>query len=372
MQPQKNFATNLCYRKTVQSYEKKMKNTNYSVKKHQTYRLLFLVLLISGTLQARNTNYVGAYLEGGGWALMPSGSKYGPSLGAAGSLGALYELQSGNKVSETKFLFDVGLGVHGGWTRFDANLASKMAIENATDMDGDSFDYVYEITSRKDAYLNVAAQVPLLIGVQHRRFYMLAGVKANVNVFTRFKSTATLNTYGDYYRFTENPNFAEFRNMPEQQFFENMPLTTALLPTKWNLDVDLHLEFGGRLGFLPEGTGFEVPRRDVEYRLAAFVDYGLLDLHIKGNNPLAEAPTSYDAASAYNPDGTNTSMIQGIKLNDVFTTSGFANAVKDATIGIKFTILFQIHQPEKCVLCGDGYKSLVPARGRKGGVQYEE
>ena len=349
-----------------------MKNTNYSVKKHQTYRLLFLVLLISGSLQARNTNYVGAYLEGGGWALMPSGSKYGPSFGAAGSLGALYELQAGNKTSETKMLFDVGLGVHGGWTRFDANLASKMAIENATDLDGDSFDYIYEITNRKDAYTNLAAQVPVLIGVQHRRFYMLAGVKANINVLTRFKTTATLNTYGSYQRFTELPNFVEFRNMPEQQFFENMPLKPVSTPTKWNLDVDFHLELGGRLGFLPEGTGFEVPRRDVEYRLAAFIDYGLLDLHTADTKQLAEAPTSYNAAAAYNPDGTNKSMVEGIKLNDVFATSGFAKAVKDATIGLKFTILFQIHQPEKCVLCGDGYKSLVPASSRKSGVQYEE
>ncbi len=349
-----------------------MKNTNYSVKKHQTYRLLFFALLFCGTLQARNTNYVGAYLEGGGWALMPSGSKYGPSIGAAGSLGALYELQAGDKTSETKFLFDVGLGVHGGWTRFDANLASQMKIENATDLDGDSFDYIYEITSRKDAYTNIAAQVPLMIGVQHHRFYMLVGVKANVNVITRFKSTAVLNTYGDYYRFTENPNFAEFRNMPELQFFENLQIKTASLPTKWNLDVDFHLELGGRIGFLPEGTGFEVPRRDVEYRLAAFVDYGLLDLHTANTKPLAEAPSTYNATAAYNPDGTNLSMVQGVVMNDVFTTSGFAKAVKDATIGLKFTILFQLHQPEKCVMCSDSYKSLVPARGRKGGVQYEE
>jgi hypothetical protein len=77
----------------------------------------------------------------------------------------------------------------------------------------------------------------------------------------------------------------------------------------------------------------------------------------------------------YNPDGKNESMIAPNKLilNDIMSTTGFASAVKNLMVGLKFTILFQIPEPGQCVICRDAYVSTVGSgRVRSGGVKYEE
>ena len=71
-----------------------MKNTNNSVKKYQLYGILLLSLLLSCNVNAKVSHYVGGYALVGEWSMLPTGSKYGNSLGAAGGLGVLYELQS--------------------------------------------------------------------------------------------------------------------------------------------------------------------------------------------------------------------------------------------------------------------------------------
>ena len=67
-----------------------MKNTNKTVKKHQTYWVLLLAMLFSGAVNAKVNNYVGAYANVGEWTLLPSQSNYGPSFGVAGGAGFLY------------------------------------------------------------------------------------------------------------------------------------------------------------------------------------------------------------------------------------------------------------------------------------------
>ena len=61
-----------------------MKNTNYSVKKLQTYFILLTALLVSGTINAKVNNYIGLYADFGEWTLLPTESKYGPSFGLNG------------------------------------------------------------------------------------------------------------------------------------------------------------------------------------------------------------------------------------------------------------------------------------------------
>lgn len=360
----------------LQRYNKKMKNTNYLVKKHQSYLLLLIAVLFSGALHAKVYNYVGGYANLGEWTLLPSESKYGPSFGVAGGLGFLYELQAGPTYGQTRFLFDVGVGAQGGLTSFMQGSSFTTALPNQLDLDGMSFDYVYELKDRHDKYSNVAVQIPLMVGVQHRKFYMLAGAKITANVFTQSHTTATLTTYGRY------QDFDDFRDMPEYQFFTGKPMSSGV-KTSLKLDVDLSAEIGGRFGVITDAVGYDVPKRKIEYRLAGFFDYGLLDIHyqrdqlalgtrnpanpdqilpIEGNLRYNEGAT----APVYN----TTSMVDNIVVNDLMSSSGFAKAVNSLVIGLKFTILFQLPEPGRCVICKDAYRSLVSRRG--GGVKYEE
>ena len=340
-----------------------MKQTNYSVKKHQSYLILLLALLLSASLNAKVTNYIGAYANLGEWSLLPAKSDYTTSFGVAGGLGFQYELQAGPKYGHTHFLLDLGVGAWGGMTSFIQSSNQDITLENQTDLDGETFNYVFELRDRQDEYHNIGLQVPVMVGVQHRKFYMLAGVKIGANVWTKTRSTANLTTYGVY------EGLDPFRNMPEYQFFNDRKLSGGV-KTNLNFDVDLSFEIGGKIGQVFDAVGYDVPKNKVEYRLAAFVDYGLMDLHKAGTEQALIAPTGYNTGETY-PVYNTTSMVDNLVMNDIMSTEGFAASVNNLMIGLKFTILFQMPEAGQCIICRDAYRSSART-GRRGGVKYEE
>ena len=223
-----------------------MKNTNYSVKKHQSYWVLFFALLFCGSMNAKVANYIGATAQVGEWTLLPSGSTYGPSLGVTGGAGFLYELQAGRTYSPTRFLLDVGVGAGAGMTSYIQSSSKSVTLPGQYDLDGWKFDYVYNVNDRRDRYNDVAVQVPLMVGMQHKRFYFLAGVKVYAHLWTKTKSTASIETYGDYCygggaggaTIIGSTGQSDLRNMPEQQFFPGIPKNGGV-KTTFNLDMDL-------------------------------------------------------------------------------------------------------------------------------------
>ena len=349
-----------------------MKNTNNSVKKYQLYGILLLALLLSCHVSAKKVNhYVGGYAQIGEWSLLPTSSKYGNSVGVAGGAGFVYELQAGNNYSSLRFLFDAGVGATYGMTAYIQSSNAQVKLENQLDLNDERFDYIYEIRDRKDQYTNLALHFPLMVGVQYKRFYALLGVKFYANMLTQRQTTASLTTYGEYWNpaHTEKiyPDFRE--NMPDYQFFTDEPLKDRQ-KTHFKLDADLSVEIGARLGVINYAVGYDVPKRKLEYRLGAFMDYGLFDLHTTGRLEALALPRGfrYNATEAYN---TRT-MIDNLELNDVMRTTGFAKKVQNLMVGVKFTILFQMPEQKKCVMCDDNYKSTATRSSSRRGMKYEE
>lgn len=338
-----------------------MKNTIYLVEKHRTSWLLLFALLLCGSLNAKVDHYMGLYVDAGEWSLMPAQSKYSMSYGAGGDLGFLYELQAGAKYKPARFLFDVGLGVKGGWTSYMQSSDMEIPLPGQKDLDEDTFDYIYEVKDRHDSYADVTVHVPVLLGFQYKRFYMLAGVKLTPHFLTFMQIDAKVKTYGRY------EQFAIHSNMPEYQFFDNIPLKGSSRATL-NFHADASLEIGGRLGTITDETGFDVPPRNIECRLAGFVDYGFMDMHYSPAQPLEglTAPSSYNAEEAYK----TTTMIDKLTVNDIMSTKDFASKVTNLMVGIKFTILFRLPEPGQCVICQDAY--LPTYKLRRGGVKHEE
>ena len=357
----------------VQSYNKKMKNTNYSVKKYQTYGILLLALLFCGSVEAKVYHYVGGYGQLGEWSLMPKSSAYSSSLGAAGGLGISYEMQYVKGPTPFRVLANIGVGATFGTTAYSKTTSATERMEKQTDLDGKPFEYIYDIRDRKDKYNNFAVHIPIMLGFQYRRLYVLAGVKVYANMWTQTKTTATLTTYGEYWDAAHKVKiYDDFRSMPEYQFFTDEKLKKKT-NTNLNLDADLCLEIGARLGVINYATGYDVPKRILEYRIGAFVDYGLFDVHTNGTKKTIVFPERYDvdATSPNYVHGTRT-MIDNLQMNDVMATEGFAKKVQNLMIGVKFTVLFQMPQQQKCVMCADGYQSTAnPARGSRG-MKYEE
>ena len=349
-----------------------MKNTNYLVKKLQSYWVLFFALLFCGTIQAKVNHYVGGYGHVGEWSLLPSESDYTASFGVAGGLGFLYELQAGPTYQPTRFLFDVGVGAQYGMTSFMQSSNAEVPLPNQTDLDGMTFDYIYEIEDRHDQYTNMSVQVPLMIGVQHRKFYMLVGVKATASLLTQAHTTALISTYGRYYS-GDKKVFDDFRNMPEYQFFTDLPQQKSAPASPLNLNLDACLEIGGRLGVVNYAVGYDVPKRKVEYRLAGFLDYGLVDIHKQQTLESIKLPIGYNIENdkeSTAPVYKTRTMVEKLEVNDIMSTNGFAASVKNLMVGLKFTILFQLPEPGQCVLCRDAYGTSI--NPRHGSLKYEE
>ena len=139
--------------------------------------------------------------------------------------------------------------------------------------------------------------------------------------------------------------------------------------------MDLSLEIGGRLGAVNDAVGYDVPKRKIEYRLAAFVDYGLLDIHTNRTLDGLVMPSGYnvgETAPVYN----TTSMIDNLEMNDIMSTpTGLPSrqSVNNLMLGIKFTVLFQLPEPGQCVICRDAYgTSIRSRRSSSRGMKYEE
>ena len=337
------------------------------MKKLHSYGFLLVAMLLCSTAQGKVDHFVGGYAQIGEWSLLPSKSNYAGSIGVAGGVGFQYELQAGKKYRPTRFLMDLGVGASGGMTAYMQSSSKVEKLENQRDLMNEPFDYVYDIQDRKDKYTNIAVNVPIMFGIQYKRFYALAGMKVYANIYTKSRSNANLTTYGDYVE------FGEFRNMPEYQFFENEKVSTGM-KTSFNLDLDLSLEIGGRLGNVLYDVGYDVPKSKIEYRLAAFVDYGLLDIHTKGTKSALKLPERYDI----DPESANyiyrtRSMVDNLEMNDIMSTNGFASAVKNLVVGIKFTVLFQLPEPGQCVICRDNYRSSARTyTGSRRSMKYEE
>ena len=355
-----------------------MKNTNYSVKKYHSYGILMLALLLCSSANAKVEHWVGAAASVGEWSMLPSGSNYSASLGVSGGLGFQYELQAGKTQSPLRFLLDVGAGVNGGMTAYRQSSDITEVLPGQKDVSGDYFDYVYEITNRRDRYNNVALHMPLMVGLQYRRFYMLAGIKLYANIWTQARSTASLSTYGHYEQYIgmSPDGSGNLRNMPEYQFFSDKSLETKV-KTSLNLDADASLEIGARLGMLTSAIGYDVPKRNIEYRIVVFADYGLRDLHNKGTVEKAlDMPSLYDTDKGSKDYVYKTETMvdkNHLVMNDIMSTAGFADEVKNLMVGVKFTVLFQLPEEGKCVICRDSYNTSIRSYGgSRAGMKYEE
>ena len=107
----------------------------------------------------------------------------------------------------------------------------------------------------------------------------------------------------------------------------------------------------------PDGTGYDVKRSTVEYRLAAFLDVTAYGGYRKydGLQNIIEYPNKYSKT-----------LVNDVQLHDILSivqpTAAKNYGVKTGTAlgrnimaGIKFTVLFQLPEKRGCVICGDNY-----------------
>ena len=310
------------------------------IMKERLYIVIGLLLCCSVMATAQVKNYISVWGDIGEASLlskldnMPSNA----SLGVGGGLGVGYELKKDH------FLFTVGVGANISHSAFD--LRGGESTFDAVDTEGDALQFIISTNERKDYYTNYAVQVPVMMGGEFGRFYFLVGAKFDLSAMCKTNVKAMVRTIGDY---TNTLGFIDqFTNMPEHGFYENAPFETKTGEINFNPNAIASVEIGWRLGLVAKGTGYDVPKPKTIYRLSLFADYGLIDLHRRGNK---EFFTWTDAV-------IDQDCLNYIGMNDVLSTTRAPRSVNNLQVGVKFTVLFQLPERKHCVICKDGYRGI--------------
>ena len=260
------------------------------------------------------------------------------SGGFGAGVHAGYEMRAG------AFLLDAGVGFNA--THSIVNVGSKQeTLQDMTDDDpisgGDKFDYVYHQTDRRDSYTNFSLQVPVMIGAAAKHFYFLAGAKLDMSLIALSSAKAVISSEMNYH---DLPSPSPL--MPNHGSFSDYQVSQKPMSVQFKPQVMASAEIGYRFVDVASGTGWDVPKEKNYWRVALFVDYGLLDMHKKGENDDISLPQTYSI------DG-----MKDISINHIFSTKAAADhKVNNLMIGVKATYLFQLPEKRACVVCKDAYR----------------
>ena len=255
-------------------------------------------------------------------ALLHTISGQPPATGLNTNIGFDYRLNHNN------FIFSIGVE---GMYDLNANILDQHdeAIR-MLDTEGDLFDMHVHVDKAQDLAHMVNLNVPLLFGGEWGRLYFLVGPKVSLNLYGATSSVAQVTTYGEYDRY-----YDDFYDMPNHQFVTGQQMGSGVLPMKWNLNVMAHAEFGGRINHMFKHKQFRINPDLVRMYLAAYVDFGLLNIHSSsGGSPLFEYRETDQGVQFY---------LQPLMLSSMADNAAFRNL----NVGIKFTVAFELPQKGK-------------------------
>lgn len=245
-----------------------------------------------------------------------------PSPGMNVNLGVDYRICYNN------FLFSVGVE---GLYELHSNPLDAMDFSlPMRDTEGDLFQMHVLIDESNDLSHMVNLNFPLLFGGEWGRFYFLLGPKVSLNMYGAASSRAEFTTYGEYERM-----YDDFYDMPNHQFESGHAMSSGALPMKWNFNIMGHLELGARIGHMFRYKSFRTNPDKVRMYLAAYADFGILNLHARGTGaPVFEYRDTEDGLQFY---------IQPLLLSTMSDNA----MIRNLNVGIKYTVAFELPQHSK-------------------------
>lgn len=247
--------------------------------------------------------------------------------------GAAAQIGFGYRRYQNHFLFTVGLEAQYGLY----TLGSENAVMNfdMVDSQGDPFTMNAIITDRKDLIPVFDAKLPIMFGGEWNRFYFLLGAKGGLSAFGSAITEASLTATAQYNRFA-----GVFQDMPNHQLFTNQPLRSNKQPIAFKPQVYGTAEVGVRFGTIWKQTGADIPHATKRYYLAAFAEYGILNMHKMVGEGLPVTPRMDDEGNML------------FEVTPVYNTLTYRDAVvRNLFVGLKFTALFEMPKGGKCVIC---------------------
>lgn len=295
-----------------------------------------LLLAMAVPLHARRfegRNYWGMQAYGT-YALMPAGGlelSTSPIHGFAGGVGAVYENQHSlyRRAAGWGWLTQFGVGFH--YSALINTLdAHHVDNDELVDTQGRNFIMHYDFwRGRQDAVRSVRLDVPLMVGLQYRSAYLLAGCKLSPRLSSVASSKSRVTLTATYERY-----FKDYHDMPNHAL-----LTQDIQDRKARFGAGLQVYAAAEVGWTIfdsydyRVTGY-AQRHDRNgqalLRFALYAEYGLL------NNV---RQTGYDAVSINPNYPFNADAIRMHHL--LLTPAAEGKYVPELNVGVKLTVLFR-------------------------------
>lgn len=219
-------------------------------------------------------------------------------------MGGGAELGVGYRYFKNNFIFQTGVSAHFG--------SYTMPLEDINSGVG------FAIVNRKDVLHAGEICIPFLVGAEGFRTYFLVGPKIGYRFYGSALPTAELSGIAPI---TLIPNKQEFRY-------------------DWNIQGAFELGF--RLGDVYREKGADVPYAMTRYYLALFAEGGI----IRKN-------TFYPPCDLI----SNQNNGMATQLNPAMSTLDYIERMyANFSVGLKFTVLFEVAQNGKCLICKDHNK----------------
>ncbi len=301
-----------------------------------------LALLVPANAYVHTEHYIQFWGEGGFRQYVGDVNYSSMQLGFLGDVGFGYEFRAD--------WFIVNTGVGFAVPSFRINVDDMTSSIYGMDDEGDYRKFNYVQTGRVERYNGFSLQVPLMIGVQLKKFYLLAGVKGDFNLWTASHIRANVSSEGVYDDFID-----PFVNMPEHSYYAGTVIRQNH-GLRFRPDMSASIELGWRFGTPTRATGYDVHKSLWQYRLGFFFDYGVFNCKPK---------TKYSGGIISIPNQADGSL-SNIQLHDVLATNGIVtDKLQNFTVGVKFTALFRVMPWWQCLVCEQVAPKARPKKGER-------
>lgn len=175
----------------------------------------------------------------------------------------------GYRYTYRALMIDFGLGAEFRYTTDGPNAIVDL-MAPATDDTGLAFAGYYTWNNRMVNMQHVGLQLPLMIGGQWNRIYVMAGVKANIDIWNRSSEKGNYTLWGDYGDFMD-----PIRDVPEHGFVTNEPYETAPVNGAIGWTIRACAEVGVCLN--PQSGKNSYSRKpQPKYYIGAYAEYGFI------------------------------------------------------------------------------------------------
>lgn len=200
------------------------------------------------------------WIGSGQYESLQSSNGFAPAIGA------------GYRYQHKAFILDLGLGVE---YRCRFNRMYPVEEVLAAEVDEKNWDYEAHYTwrERRGRLQHLGINLPLMVGGEWSGICVLAGVKANIDVWGNSSEKGLATKYG-VYKQTNDPIFIR----DKYGFYTDKPYQEAAVASAMQWNVRACLELGYRLSKAQKGKKAYKKSNDPRYYVSLFAEYSVVGL----------------------------------------------------------------------------------------------